>query len=236
MTEHMKIWSEVEKTDPSFTKPFSRGGGFKGTATNATYLARKATEVFGPCGIGWGVEVVDEELMKGAPLAFGPDGMPVAFDVIHKVRVKLWYLLDGQRGEVVQFGQTTFVGKNKNGFFTDEEAPKKSLTDGMSKCLSLLGFAADIHLGRYDDNKYVSDLAQEFEQKNEAQKRASSPKIDQDQGVELDKLVAETDTDLAKFLKFFKVEALGDLPASEFDKAKRMLTKKKAQPKEEPAE
>lgn len=154
------LWQSVEKTDPKYTKGFSRGGGFKGTATNATYLARKATERFGPCGTGWGITVLSEEVFTGAPHLI--DGQVVAHDMIHKVHARLWYVFDGVRGEVEQFGQTQIVGKNKNGFYTDEEAPKKSLTDAMSKCLSLLGFSADIHLGLYDDNKYVASLAREF--------------------------------------------------------------------------
>lgn len=165
--ENLRIWRRVEKTDPQYTKGFNRGGGFRGTSTNATYLAMKATEVFGPLGIGWGVEIVDEEMMEGAPL----DEQGTR-ETIHKLCVKLWYMLGEKRGEVVQYGQTTFIGKNKYGLFTDEEAPKKSLTDGMSKCLSLLGFSADIHLGRYDDNKYVADLKREFQEKESAEKQA----------------------------------------------------------------
>lgn len=160
--ENMSIWGRVEKTDPKYTKQFSRGGGFKGTATNATYLARKATEMFGPCGTGWGINVVNEEVFTGAPHII--EGQVVAYDMIHKVHARLWYVMDGKRGEVEQFGQTQFVGRNKNGFYTDEEAPKKSLTDAMSKCLSLLGFSADIHLGLYDDNKYVAEVRKEFAQ------------------------------------------------------------------------
>lgn len=158
--DNMAIWEKVEKTDPKYTKQFSRGGGFKGTATNATYLARKATETFGPCGTGWGINVLSEEVFVGAPHII--DGQVVANDAIHKVHARLWYILDGKRGEVEQFGQTQIVGRNKNGFYTDEEAPKKSLTDAMSKCLSLLGFSSDIHLGLYDDNKYVAELRKEF--------------------------------------------------------------------------
>lgn len=168
------LWQAVEKTDPKFTKGFSRGGGFKGTATNATYLARKATEQFGPCGTGWGINVLNEECFTGAP-HLNSEGQVIAHDVIHKVHARLWYIVDGKRGEVEQFGQTQIVGKNKNGFYTDEEAPKKSLTDAMTKCLSLLGFSADIHLGLYDDNKYVAQLQAEFADKggDEDQARAA---------------------------------------------------------------
>src|SRR5690606_38566706 len=81
---NLALWRSVEKTDPQYAKPFSRGGGFRGTAVNGTYLARKATEAFGPMGIGWGLEILDEAIMEGAPL----DGQG-NHEKIHKVRVKL---------------------------------------------------------------------------------------------------------------------------------------------------
>jgi hypothetical protein len=148
---NLRIWSKVQATDPRFTKQFSRGGGFKGTATNATYLARRATETFGPMGLGWGVKILDESIMDGA-----------GEEKIHRVKIELWYLLDGRRGSIEHFGLTTFIGKNKHGLFTDEEAAKKSLTDAMTKALSMLGFAADVHLGMFDDNKYVNAAQAHF--------------------------------------------------------------------------
>lgn len=147
MSDNLDLWSSVSTTDAKYTKGFTRGGGFKGTATNPTWLARQATKTFGPCGIGWGLRVIDERYVDGA------DG-----DVVHVVRVCLWYKWEGETGEIEQYGQTQMVGTRKGGQrYTDEEAPKKSITDAMSKCLSLLGFSADIHLGMWDDSKYVSD-------------------------------------------------------------------------------
>lgn len=208
------LWSAVEKTDPKFTKGFSRGGGFKGTATNATYLARKATEQFGPCGTGWGITVLNEQIITGAP-HLSADGQVIAYDLIHKVHARLWYMIDGKRGEVEQFGQTQIVGKNKNGFYTDEEAPKKSLTDAMSKCLSLLGFSADIHLGLYDDNKYVAALQEEF-----------APRVSEEQAATLRDLITESGADKAGFLAYFGAEAVENIAADKFDKAKTMLEAK----------
>ena len=158
MTNNLSIWSRVETTDPARTKAFTRGGGFRGTATNATWLAKRATEIFGPCGIGWGVKVLDERLLEGAPLSKSPTTMAK----IHRVHIQFWYVLDGVRGEIEHFGQTEFVGENKYGPFTDEEAPKKSLTDAMTKALSLLGFAADIYMGLFDDHKYVNEAREKF--------------------------------------------------------------------------
>jgi hypothetical protein len=212
--DNTRLWSAVEKTDPRFTKGFSRGGGFKGTATNATYLAHKATEQFGPCGTGWGINVLNEEIITGAPHL--SDGAVIAYDLIHKVHARLWYVVDGVRGEVEQFGQTQIVGKNKNGFYTDEEAPKKSLTDAMSKCLSLLGFSADIHLGLYDDNKYVAKLQQEF-----------APSVDEKTAATLRDLIAETGADQAGFLAYFGAESIDTFPEDKYEAAKKMLEAKR---------
>lgn len=171
-TPNLALWNSVCETDPRHTKSFSRGGGFSGTAINHTYQTRRATEAFGPKGLGWGTEVLSETWRKGAPLLDDKHGV-VGHEIVHVLRVKLWYEVarrvgDGpfetKRGEVISYGQTTFVGKNKHGIFTDEEAPKKSLTDAESKALASLGFSADIHLGLYDNNKYVNDLKARIEQ------------------------------------------------------------------------
>jgi hypothetical protein len=149
VSENLKLWQSVEKTDPKYTKAFNRAGGFSGTAINATYLIRKATEQWGPIGGSWGATVEDEKYVPGADET-----------VIHVLRIKFWH----PGGNFHSYGQTTFVGKNKNGMFTDEEAPKKSLTDAITKALAMLGFSADVFLGLYDDNKYVNDRKAEFAQ------------------------------------------------------------------------
>lgn len=157
-----QLWDQVQKTDPSFTKEFVGPEGKMFTAINSAYLARKATEVFGPCGIGWGFDVEDEKYVSGYPLGIDKDGNSLGNSVVHVIRLKLWYMLGDKRGEVTQFGQTTFVGNGSTGLYHDEDAPKKSITDAISKCLSLLGFSSDVHLGLWDDNKYVADLRTEF--------------------------------------------------------------------------
>jgi hypothetical protein len=97
---NLAIWNAVETTDPKYTKGFNRGGGFKGTSTNATYLTKKATNQFGPIGIGWGWTVLEENFVNGQDK-----------DVIHILKIKLWYKWNDQRGEIEHFGQTQFVGK-----------------------------------------------------------------------------------------------------------------------------
>lgn len=147
---NLAMWDRLMPTDPKYTKAFDRGG-FKGTATNATYIVRKLTEEFGPCGQGW-VFVLDEERVReGHTLKNGDKAQ------LHIVRGHIRYNIGGTYWDTSpQFGQTMLVGENKYGTFTDEEAPKKSITDCISKCAVLLGIAADVHLGLFDDNKYVN--------------------------------------------------------------------------------
>lgn len=145
-TEPMRLWDQVWQTDPKHTKGFKRGGGFSGTATCALYNVRRATELFGPCGIGWGYEEVEH----------------VVAERVWFSRVRLWYILDGTRGEVEHWGGTEIVSQRKSGAFIDDEAAKKSLTDALSKCFSMLGFCADIHMGLYDDSKYMAELKHKF--------------------------------------------------------------------------
>lgn len=166
---NLALWDSVQQTDPKYTKSFSRSGGFKGTAINHTYQQRRATETFGPKGIGWGSTVLDEKYVDGAPLLH--EKQVIGHERVHVLHIELWYRIGDQRGAVQAFGQTTFVGSNKHGFYTDEEAPKKSLTDAESKALASLGFSADVHLGLFDDNKYVSDLKAKSDEAEKAAKQ-----------------------------------------------------------------
>lgn len=151
MTEQTAIWDRLFKTDPAATKPFTRAGGFKGTAIKPYWCIMRATQEFGPVGSGWGWTVHEDRLEEGVP------GVKVWFS-----KVSVWYYHGGQRRETgPQWGATEFMGKNSKGPFTDEEAAKKSVTDALTKCLSYLGLAGDVHLGMFDDSKYVAELKDE---------------------------------------------------------------------------
>lgn len=166
---NLALWATLESTDEKYAKSFNRSG-FKGTAINPTWIMKRLTEQFGPVGIGWRFVLENEQYVPGHTMDNGDRS------VIHVVRGCLEYRpthgseLDKRIADEAapeypwcstgpQFGQTTFVGSNKNGPFTDEEAPKKSITDCLSKCAVQLGVSADIHLGLWDDNKYVNDAS-----------------------------------------------------------------------------
>lgn len=219
-TSNLELWNKSCSTDPRYTKTFQRGGGFSGTAINNTYLIRKATEMWGPMGGKWGVSVIEQGLMQGAPLTadsfeeeYDEDAegkqivskskretKVIGHEQVHFIRIKLWYPVADGIGEVEHFGQTTFVGQNKRGFFTDEEAPKKSMTDAISKALSMVGFAADVYLGLFDDNKYVNDAKARAEKEEGAVKAKIEPKVTADELQQAKELLAncESVADLRK--------------------------------------
>lgn len=159
---NLRIWKQVEKTDTQFTKK-AEVGGQKITSLNGTAMVMKATELFGPVGIGWGWKVLEERYDDGHEVFAGEGDkrFTIGREVNHTIKIQLWFMLDGQRGEVEQFGCTPYMRKTKYGMMTDGEAPKKSLTDSIKKALSMLGFSADVFLGLYDDAEYVSSLEAE---------------------------------------------------------------------------
>jgi hypothetical protein len=155
--EGLELWNKVEKTDPAHTKKFTKGGGFSGTAIKPIYLIKKATEIWGPAGAKWGWQVAEEKIINAAPMKV-TEGI-VAFEQLHSVRIKLYYpVSDDKTGVVESYGHTILSGARNNGnFYTDDEAPKKSLTDAIGKALHYLGFSADVYFGEFDGSKYEDD-------------------------------------------------------------------------------
>lgn len=161
-TTNMRIWEKVDKTDTRYTKD-AKVGGQQITSLNGTAMIMKATEVFGPAGIGFGWNVVEERFDKGAEMFSGEGDKRVSlgFELNHTIKITFWFMLDGKRGEIEQYGCTQYLYKSKYGTTTDGEAPKKSLTDAIKKALSMLGFSADVFLGMFDDQNYVQQLQAE---------------------------------------------------------------------------
>lgn len=161
-TTNMRIWEQVQATDTRFTKN-AEVGGQKITSLNGTAMVMKATEMFGPVGIGWGWKVLEERFDEGHEVFAGEGDKRICLgrEIGHTVKIQLWFMQGDHRGEVEQYGCTRYQYKTKYGMTTDGEAPKKSLTDAIKKALSMLGFSADVFLGMFDDQDYVQQLQAE---------------------------------------------------------------------------
>lgn len=150
---NLELWNSVCTTDPAHVKPIT-GKQYQGHSPKPYWLIQRATEVFGPIGIGWGVNVKSERFERLSET-----------DVLHVAVVSVWYVHEGKRSETFdQMGGTkaAYLARGDR-IIVDEDAGKKSVTDGMVKCLSMIGFAGDIFSGQWDDSKYVEWAAQQYD-------------------------------------------------------------------------
>ena len=142
---NMKLWDSLKETDPKYTKPFSKFGGKQLTTVDPMYQIQMMTNMFGPVGKGWKYEVEYKYI----------DGLVFA-EVKLKWFDKQWY----------EYGPVCSVQNlsKKNGGL-DDEAPKKAMTDAMTKAFSHLGMSADVFLGMFDNSKYVETMKEKFNNK-----------------------------------------------------------------------
>ena len=166
MSENLEIWKKLSKTDPDQVKDFKRAGGFSGHAVKPIYVVQKMTQIFGPCGVGWVIGKPEFTTVET------DDGL-VSVHCTVEVSVRLPDT-DQMTAPIPGVGGDQAVASRKSGKFVDDEAFKKAFTDAVGNALKFLGMSADIHMGRFDDSKYVSDLRQEKAEAREA-KRNGKP-------------------------------------------------------------
>ncbi|HBR2946667.1 TPA: hypothetical protein L9R09_005268 [Klebsiella pneumoniae] len=190
--DNLALWKRVFKTDERFTKAFTQNGG--GTSINGTYLTMMATKEFGMKGIGWGVDIIEERFDTGAPITRKTQGdeKNQTWEVIsdgngglltekhHVIKIRLWYLVNGVRGEEYAYGCTPYIYGSKYGPICDGEAAKKSLTDATKKALSGLGFSGDIFMGLYDNLEYRQKNKAEFDLKNASETAEDAARLRQE--------------------------------------------------------
>ena len=148
MTDKKALWDKLSKTDPAHTKGFSRAGGFKGTAIKPQWVVMRLTEEFGPCGLGWGINRPEFQVV------------PAGAEMMVYCTVSCWHgtldnILWGVGGDKVSTSRQA-------GTVNDDEAFKKAFTDAIMNAFKFLGVAADVHMGMFDDSKYVQEVKADF--------------------------------------------------------------------------
>lgn len=93
------------------------------------------------------------------------------------MKIMLWYIHNGVRGEIIAYGHTKYLYASKFGLSVDDEPSKKSLTDATTKALSSLGFSADVYFGMFDDTEYSQENAYEHSIKNASDKAEDSVRL-----------------------------------------------------------
>lgn len=166
MTDNLKLWKSFFCTHPGGVKPIGGGRlGAAGLSAASPYKSiERVTRQWGPMGSSWGI--VPVEIRTGAKWTYAkcvlwyPDAdgimsrsavMAIIAHALAKgaeAAVPVTRDLKDERayGVIVQVG----------GALTSQEGPKSAITNALSKCLSWLGVAGDVHSGLHDDPAYIS--------------------------------------------------------------------------------
>lgn len=140
------IWHLVDTSDPSQLKKVEQRGGF--LSIDAYPQIKRATEIFGPMGIGFGLSDVDYHLVEDVDSS--SKNNPGRKSHMMILRCTFWYRIPG--GETM--GQIPVVNAMMFDAFSD--TPKKLITNCITKALSYLGFNYDVFKGSWDDDPYIN--------------------------------------------------------------------------------
>jgi len=165
--ENLKLWLNVEKTDPKHTKKANVKGN-KLTSIKPQYQIYNATKEWGSYGSSWGFKnieldysLISQEFDKDKTEGSYPNVKVVGKEkstiglVIFKA---IFFYPNGEFPAINSIGIFTNNERSK----IDDDFAKKVETDSLTKCLSKLGFNADVFMGRFDDLRYIEEVTKEF--------------------------------------------------------------------------
>ena len=205
------LWETLSKTDPAHTKAFSRAGGFKGTAIKPMWVWKRLTELFGPCGTGWGFGHPSFQVVPG------DNKETLVYCTVSAWHGKPENLLFGVGGDkVVSHIKANAQYNRAERWENDDEAFKKAFTDALMNAFKFLGVAADVHMGLFDDNKYVQAMREEFaggngqsvEQDSAHPPAANSKGLTDAQFAELSTLIETAGADTKDICDFYKITSI----------------------------
>jgi hypothetical protein len=159
MSDNLKIWQSVDKTDPKYTKDNSQSGR-SSTSINTVYMIKQATSALGPIGEGWGYDIVEDRFDNTRPIVINGEPLTVdgsaIWEQVHTLKLRLWHGV--RENYLEEYGHTPYRYMTKKGaIMVDDEYAKKSLSDAIKKSLSLLGVCADIYMGEFDNFEYKNE-------------------------------------------------------------------------------
>jgi len=141
--EHLKIWDAVKQPPPSALRQIQAGRLRGKTDINPQWRYQAMTEQFGPCGIGWKYEITR---VWNEPAS---DNQIFCFAEVNL------YIYDNRWSEPIPgIGGSMLVTKEQSGLHSSDEGYKMAITDALSVCMKMLGFASDVYAGLWDGSKY----------------------------------------------------------------------------------
>lgn len=200
---NFEIYDACRSVPPEAMKQITAGRLRGMTDINPMWRIKKMTEIFGPCGEGWGFEPKGREFVPGAN-----DTIAVFVDIL------LWY----KKGDEICFipgtGGSMFVAKESSGLHTSDEAVKMATTDAIGVACKYLGIGADVYWDK-DKTKYDS---------NKAKKEGKEP----DRAVYDEIISLCSPEQIEALVKQYKVKTLFDIPKAKADNILKQLRERNA--------
>lgn len=144
----MRFYNRLKEVPSSAKKPITDQNSklFGLTNINPQWRIQALTEVFGPAGEGWKVEIAEIQHI--------PFETQMGLTVYCRIRINLFVRIDGEMSEAIPgIGGSVLY---QNGLL-DDDAEKKAYTDAFSVAAKYLGVGADVYFGSdggADQNKY----------------------------------------------------------------------------------
>lgn len=146
VSPNLRIYEQARPVPDSAIKPIA-SGRLKGKSDiNPVFRIKRMTEMFGPCGIGWRYEIVNQWLE------------PFGNQVKAFTHINLYFKENGEWSAAIPgVGGADFVAQESKGPYVNDECYKMSLTDALSVAMKALGVAADIYYSEDGNNLNPGD-------------------------------------------------------------------------------
>lgn len=135
LRDPLYLWSQVCETDEEMCRRVEFGAR-SFTAIDQTYQRYRATQLWGPYGLRWGLRKLKWSYVGP------PDGNPAEL------------CLEAEFFYPTPAGFASFELASDIAWKRGDDCRKKLWTDVIKKALATLGFSADVYQGRFDDEKY----------------------------------------------------------------------------------
>jgi len=142
--DNMHIWEEVKQPPKEALKKIP-AGRLKGMSDiSPQWRYQKATEIFGPCGVGWKYSI-DKLWLE-----------PAGDEILAFAQISLFVKIEGDWSDPIPgIGGSHLTAMESRGPYNSNEAYKMAVTDALSVAFKVLGWGADIYLGRWDGMRYI---------------------------------------------------------------------------------
>lgn len=157
--DNMYIYNEGRAVPANAMRPI-QSGRLKGkTDINPMWRIKKLTELFGPCGVGWTVKILNIDYLPHDRR----DGEEQIVSVMIEMKISDEEN-EAYSDPIIGIGGAKLISRESSGLYYDDEAIKKAYTDAISVACKALGIGANVYWEK-DTSKYDVNIGIESNKK-----------------------------------------------------------------------